>query len=514
MNPRKSGILCHPTSLWGRFGSGDLGREAHDFVDLLVEAGQTLWQWLPYGAPIFGLCPYTCRSAFAGNPLLISPEKLQTDGLLSKSDLARPPDFSATSIDAGPVYHYRMSLLDQAFVSWNKSGADHLRHDYKRFLDKSRYWLPNYALFSALKDEHDGQPWHHWSADLAKREKKSLSQARARLADTIEKHKFFQFCFYRQCTELRDHCRERGIQIIGDMPLFVAYDSADVWANQELFKLDREGKPKVVSGVPPDYFSATGQLWGNPLYNWQAMKAADFRWWVERLKCALALTDFVRVDHFRGFAACWEVPAHETTAINGKWVRVPGRQLFAKFRQEFGDDLPIMAEDLGIITPDVEKLRDDFDLPGMKVLQFAFGEDSHNPHLPHNFVTNSAAYSGTHDNDTTLGWYTAAEDAGYTQDGEEVEKQRLFAQTYLQTDGNEIHWDFIRACMASVAKMAIFPLQDVLGLPSDARMNVPGTRDGNWQWRFQQDDVLGAWGAELRRLTELYGRLPDNNSST
>jgi 4-alpha-glucanotransferase len=358
-------------------------------------------------------------------------------------------------------------------------------------------------LFRALKDAHGGVAWIEWEPQFAARDSGSLAAARAALRDKIEAEKFYQYLFFRQWSALKAYCHERNIRIIGDAPIFVAYDSADVWSHPEMFKLDGEGRPIVVAGVPPDYFSSTGQLWGNPIYNWDAMRAAGFRWWIDRLRATLQTVDLLRIDHFRGFAASWEIPGGDKTAERGRWVEVPGRELFTALRNTFGE-LPIIAEDLGVITPDVEALRDDFGFPGMRVLQFAFRGDSRNIDLPHNHIQNCVVYTGTHDNDTTVGWFKSVAGAGSTRDAEQIERERAYCLKYLNSDGSEIHWDFIRAAWASVANTAIAPLQDVLGLDSSARMNLPASQEGNWRWRFRERGLTKRVSDRLRELTALY----------
>jgi 4-alpha-glucanotransferase len=506
--PRASGILLHPTSLPGRFGIGDLGSEAYKFVDFLEAAGQSLWQIMPLGPTGYGDSPYQSFSAFAGNTLLVSPERLVADELLSEVDLEVVPDFSAGRVEYGNVIDYKRGLLHKAFDNFKRGGRDRHRSDYDGFLHFAASWLDDYALFSALKDEHHGASWHTWQKGIAAREPGPLATAGEAFRERIEAHKFFQYLFFKQWLELKRYCGRKGVRVVGDMPIFVAHNSADVWAQPHLFKLREDGSPRVVAGVPPDAFSATGQLWGNPIYDWERMRGEGFGWWVERMRFTLNLVDIVRVDHFRGFAAAWEVPADDETAEHGRWVGVPGRELFAALKNSLGD-LPIMAEDLGTITPDVHALRDEFSFPGMRVLQFAFGGDPHDTHLPHNYVHHAVVYTGTHDNDTTAGWFNsrnAATDSAAPD--EALRRERENCLTYLGGDGREIHWDFIRAALASVADTAIIPLQDVLGLDSSARMNTPASTSGNWAWRFGRDALTGEPGTRLRELTRLTARLP------
>ncbi|MGI8742939.1 MAG: 4-alpha-glucanotransferase [Bryobacteraceae bacterium] len=452
--PRASGILLHPTSLPSRFGIGDLGPEAYRFVEFLQETGQKIWQVLPLGPTGYGDSPYQCFSAFAGNPLLISPEKMVERGLLESADIAAeiaPGDH----VDFARVIPFKLALLRRAFANFK---AD---DEFGDFCAMSGYWLEDYVRFMARKGEDD--------------------QAA---------HRFFQFEFFRQWRDLKNHCARYRIRIMGDVPIYVAGDSADVWANPELFNREYS------SGVPPDYFSATGQLWGNPVYRWDRMKKTGYRWWIERFRASLAVVDIVRLDHFRGFEAYWEVPATEKTAVNGRWVTGPGAKLFEALEEALGE-LPIVAENLGVITPEVEALRHEFGYPGMSVLQFAFGGDAQAASFrPHNYPRELSAYTGTHDNDTTIGWWNSLDS----------EREREFTKAYLATDGREIHWDFIRAALASVANTAIVPLQDVLGLGNEARMNLPATTKGNWTWRFRSEALTRDVRDRLKRLTLLYDR--------
>lgn len=506
--PRASGILLHPTSLPGRFGIGDLGREAYAFVDFLVASRQSLWQVLPLGPTGYGDSPYQCFSAFAGNTLLISPQLLANEQLLSAEDLAQAPEFPADKVDFGWVIAYKNDLLRRAFQQFKRGGTNNmLRAELAAFVNRENYWLDSYALYRALKDEQGGAAWNKWPTEYANREPQALSEARRRLADAIEEQQFFQFLFFKQWSALKTYANDNGVKIIGDVPIFVAYDSADVWTQPEQFKLDARGNPLVVAGVPPDYFSATGQLWGNPIYDWERMRAEKFAWWVRRVRATLQTVDLVRVDHFRGFAACWEVPGGAETAVRGSWVNAPGREIFQTIREELGE-LPIIAEDLGVITPDVEALRDDFAFPGMRILQFAFGGDAHSQDLPHNYVSNVVAYTGTHDNDTTVGWFTATAGAGSTRDETQILNERHYCRRYLHTDGREINWDLIRAVFASVADTAVVPLQDVIGLGTAARMNLPASTQGNWSWRYLPGQLTAAMGKRLADLTEIYGRAP------
>jgi 4-alpha-glucanotransferase len=504
---RSSGILLHPTSLPGPFGVGDLGREAWRFADFLAAAGQRIWQVLPLGPTGYGDSPYQCFSAFAGNPIVISPEKLVVQGLLSAADLEQAEDFPANSVDYASVNRFKRQLLERAFINFHQQGSSGLRERFREFQSANASWLDDYALFMALKEAHGGESvWTRWEEGAAQRRPEALATWSTRLDREVEKHKFWQCLFFLQWGELRRGCRERGLEIMGDVPIYVAHDSADVWAHPELFCLKPNGEAENMAGVPPDYFSATGQLWGNPLYRWEAHARTGYQWWIERLRSAFALFDICRIDHFRGFAAYWEVPAGETTALHGRWAPGPGVALFEAVEQALGK-LPIVAENLGVITQDVEALRNRFGFPGMSILQFAFGNDPQAPDFkPHNYPRNRVAYTGTHDNDTTVGWWTGSGVGGSTRTLEDIRKERAFARQYLNLDGREINWVFIRTVLASVADLAMFPLQDVLGLGSEARMNLPGTSSGNWRWRFTADMLTPAHRDRLKELSVAYDR--------
>jgi 4-alpha-glucanotransferase len=498
--PRSSGVLLHPTSLPGPWGIGDLGPAAYQFVEFLAAAGQSLWQILPLGPTGYGDSPYQCFSAAAGNPLLVSLDALVARGLLSHDEVAAAAGahLSPDIVDYGAVIGFKLPLLHRSFARL-KDGADsELAAAFEEFKAANSAWLDDYALFMALKDAHGGAAWAEWAPELRTRQPAALEQARAQHGAAVEAQRYLQFLFFSQWTPLKAFANERGISIIGDAPIFVAYDSADVWANPELFFLDQEGLPTVVAGVPPDYFSATGQRWGNPLYRWGRMAEDGYAWWVARLRAAFAQVDILRLDHFRGFAAYWEVPASQETAINGRWVRGPGAALFSRLEQELGG-LPLIAEDLGLITPDVDALREQFDFPGMKVLQFAFDGDPGNVYLPHHHVQNCVVYTGTHDNDTTVGWFSGLD-----------EGQRQIVRTYLARDGSDIAWELIRAAMLSVADIAVTPFQDVLRLGSDARMNTPGLLGQNWGWRFRAEAINERVAGDLRFLTALGDRLPSH----
>lgn len=507
--PRSSGILLHPTSLPGKFGVGDLGDEANRFVDFLAASNQSLWQVLPLGPTGYGDSPYQCFSAFAGNTLLISPERLVNEGLLSATDLADAPAFPEEKVDFGNAIKFKNALLKEAFERFTRTTDQNLRVYFEHFSHQAASWLDDYALYRALKDAQAGKAWNEWEAKLSRRDPKALADAREELRDQIDAQKFYQFLFFKQWAALKAYCHEHSVKLVGDIPIFVARDSADVWMNPDQFKLDEAGNPIVVAGVPPDYFSSTGQLWGNPIYSWDRMLADGFRWWIERVRATLAIYDIVRIDHFRGFAASWEIPGGDKTAERGRWAKVPGRELFTAIKKALGD-LPIIAEDLGVITPDVEALRDEFELPGMRILQFAFGGDTKNQDLPHNYIRNCVAYTGTHDNDTTVGWFESVAGAGSTRNPEQIERERKFCLDYLDSDGHEIHWDFIRALLGSVANTAIIPVQDFLGLSTEARMNLPNSTTGNWAWRYKSGALTDEVGQRLKRLTEIYGRANEN----
>jgi 4-alpha-glucanotransferase len=494
--PRASGILLHPTSLPGPYGIGDLGDKAVEWIDFLTASGQKLWQILPLGPTGYGDSPYQCFSAFAGNPYLISPDALIADGVLSRADLEGAPDFPAGSVDYGPVIQFKLALLDTVFQNYRAgAGLPDLRQGFERFRQEHAAWLDDFALFMALKEAHQGAVWSTWAPDLVSRKPATLAAARARLAESIESQQLRQYLFFRQWGAVKTYAGQAGVRIVGDIPIFVAYDSADVWAHPELFYLDPHGKSTAVAGVPPDYFSSTGQLWGNPLYRWEALKQTGYAWWIDRFRSALSFVDIVRLDHFRGFEAYWEIPAGMPTAEVGQWVKGPGADFFEAIRKALGE-LPIIAEDLGVVTPEMLALRDRFDLPGMKVLQFAFSSDSADPFLPHNFVRNCVVYTGTHDNDTSRGWYEHTS----------TQKERDFARRYLGRDGQDIAWDLIRLAFGSLADMAVTPLQDVLDLGTEARMNLPGRPSGNWGWRYQDGQLTDVIRDRLKELTWLYAR--------
>jgi 4-alpha-glucanotransferase len=494
--PRASGVLLHPTSLPGPHGSGDLGAEARHFVDWLVAGGQSLWQMLPLGGIGAGNSPYTSTSAFAGNVLLIDLLEVQQQGWLDPSDIAPAAGADPGRVNFAAVVPFRMARLEQAARRFATTGTEAQRADFDTFCKGQHSWLADYALFMALAESSGGQDWCDWAPGLAARDPLALGEARVRHAARIHFWQFCQWNFFRQWRALKAYANGHGVKIVGDAPIFIAHQSAEVWANPGLFELDGSGRPTVVAGVPPDYFSATGQRWGNPLYRWAAHAADGYAWWVERVRRIFELVDIVRIDHFRGFAGYWEIAASEPTAVNGQWRPGPGAALFDAIAAALGP-LPIIAEDLGVITPDVEALRKRFDLPGMRILQFAFSGDAGNHYLPHHHTPDSAVYAGTHDNDTVAGWWATASD-----------HERHFARGYFNTDGHDMPWTMIRAACASVADTAVHTMQDVLCLPGDHRMNFPGQASGWWEWRFQWAQVQPWHAHRLAEFARLYGRLP------
>lgn len=490
---RSSGILLHPTSLPGPDGIGDLGPEAYRWINFLDDAGIGLWQALPLGPTGYGDSPYQCFSAFAGNHLLISPVLLLNEGLLQPEDLDNRPDFPDDTVDFGAVLPWKISLLDKAFERFQNSPNITLQNYFINFKESQAGWLNDYALFMTLKESHGGAPWDQWPVDLRSRKAQPLATYEEINRITVEKHRFRQFIFAKQWSDLRRYANNKSIQIMGDIPIFISYDSSDAWAHPELFHLNKRGKPTVVAGVPPDYFSPTGQLWGNPLYRWDEHKKSGYSWWIQRFQATRQMFDLFRLDHFRGFAGYWEIPAGMPTAEIGQWVKGPGKDFFLSVERVLGD-LPIVAEDLGVITPDVVDLRDSFNMPGMKILQFAFsGPD--NPFLPHHYTRDCVAYTGTHDNDTTLGWYKTA-----------PEEERDYCRRYLASSDDQIVWDMIRSVWSSVASIAIAPLQDFLILDSPARMNFPGKPVGNWKWRLPPGCLSPALRDSIRDLNYLYSR--------
>jgi 4-alpha-glucanotransferase len=494
---RSSGILVHPSSFPSRFGIGDFGEEAYNFIDFLVESGQKIWQILPLGPTGYGNSPYMCYSALAGNPSLISPDKIVEAGWLSTEDLVNLPDFPLDRVDYDLVITTKIPLLQKAAKNFKLQSTRENLAEYSEFCQQET-WLDDYALFMALKDAHTGESWHLWEADIAQRQPEAMEKWRAKLSEEIHYHKFSQYLFFSQWQALKDYANENEVKIFGDIPIYVSHDSADVWAQPKIFCLEEEtGEVAKMAGVPPDYFSETGQLWGNPVYNWEELEKTNFQWWIDRVKATLQQVDILRIDHFRGFEAFWAVPKGEETAIEGEWIEAPGDKLFTVLKEKLGE-LPIVAEDLGVITPEVEALRDKFQFPGMKILQFAFDSDRANPFLPFNYLQrNCVVYTGTHDNDTTAGWYWARS----------IEEQARVSNYLGCIEPEGIHWSLIRLAMGSVANTAIFPLQDIFGLGTDSRMNIPSVAEGNWSWRYSADMLIPWLSDRLKHLTGLYGRL-------
>jgi 4-alpha-glucanotransferase len=504
--PRLSGVLLHPTALPGRFGIGDLGPAAYRFADWLAAAGQTLWQVLPLGPTGFGDSPYQLFSAFAGNPMLISLERLRDEGLLSSADLSAFPQFPSTEVDFGALIPVKTALLNCAFDKFERLATPSIRTWFAQFCE-ARPWLQDYALFMALKQQNGVERvWTEWEPEIVNREAGALNLWSRQLAREIERQKFWQWEFAREWQSLRAYCRERNIRLMGDLPIYVAHDSADVWACPDLFELDERGNATVIAGVPPDYFSATGQRWGNPIYKWERLRDTGFAWWIDRFRATMEQFDIFRLDHFRGFEAYWEIPAAEPTAVNGQWKKAPGRELFIAARTALGD-LPIVAENLGVITPEVEAIRHEFAFPGMSILQFAFGKDPQAPDFkPHNFPRDRFAYTGTHDNDTVNGWWNSM-GGDSTRTLEEIRQEKANTLDYLAVpDDGEMNWHLIRSLLGSVAAGAVVPLQDILGLGSESRFNTPGTMGGNWRWRFQENELTGALASRLKHLVTLYDR--------
>ncbi len=494
LTQRHSGILLHPTSLPGDQAIGSLGQEAYDFVDFLEETQQAVWQILPLGPAGYGECPYSSFSAFAGNPLLINLFQLVKVGDLRRSDLLRKAAKTTAHADFAAAVKSQLPKLHLACENFKRRGNPIRQQAFNQFCHQQAGWLDNYALFAALREEHQDQCWQHWPAEIKQRDLSALRNYENQHQESVYLQKYLQFVFFEQWRQLKEYANSKGVEVLGDLPIFVAEDSADVWANPELFYLDEQGRTTLVAGVPPDYFSTTGQRWGNPLYRWEEMEKDNFAWWQTRFHWNLELFDLLRVDHFRGFSTCWAIPATEATAENGSWMEAPGEQLFALLKRKLGD-LPIVAEDLGEITPEVEQLRDQFNFPGMKILQFAFDSGADNPYLPANHLPNSVVYTGTHDNNTTLGWWDALDATA---------QQRV--RDFLQNPCENMPWTLIETALASCANLAIIPLQDILSLPATARMNIPGTATGNWQWRFQAEDITAQISDQLKELTQLYGR--------
>ncbi|MEI7810856.1 MAG: 4-alpha-glucanotransferase [Ignavibacteria bacterium] len=501
MIDRSAGVLLHPASLPGKYGIGDLGHEAYKFVDFLEASGHRLWQVFPLGPTGYGDSPYQCLSAFAGNPLLISPQLLLDERLLEQKDIENVPDFNTSRIDFGPLINYKHSLLGQAYQKFREIPKSE-KNDFYKFCEKNQSWLDDYALFAASKAFHGGALWTQWPEDIAFRKPDAVKEWTEKLSDDISFHKFIQYQFLKQWTALKKYANSKHIKIIGDLPIFIAYDSADLWANKAFFTVNEKGKLLTVAGVPPDYFSTTGQLWGNPLYRWDEMAKDDFKWWRNRISHLLSMTDFIRIDHFRGFDAFWEIPGDAETAVKGRWVKGPGVSFFETVKKHLGE-LPIIAEDLGIITKSVEELRDAFNFPGIKILQFAFGTSMENKFLPHNLTRNCIVHTGSHDNDTTRGFFENA----LLDNKSDIYS---FAQKYLGYFGTVegITLQIIRAAYATVANMVVIPMQDILNLGAEARMNLPGKPGGNWTWRFTWDMVPPDIAGQYKEMAVIFDRPP------
>ena len=496
MFERSSGILFHPTSLPGKYGIGTLGKEAYAFIDFLKKSKQKLWQIFPLGPTGYGDSPYQSFSSFAGNPYLIDFDLLIEAHLLSEEDL-KDIFFGDNEeyIDYGAIYNQKYPLLRKAYENFKSSDNNEMKGSLENFKRENSSWLNDYSLYISLKNHFNGLPWNEWAQYIKNRENAAMEHYKNELADDIEYHNFIQFLFFKQWGDVKRYANENGIKIIGDIPIFVAADSSDAWANPEIFLFDKERKPVKVAGVPPDYFSATGQLWGNPLYNWEKLKDTNYSWWVERVRANLSTCDIIRIDHFRGFEAYWAVPYGDDTAINGQWEPGPGIDLFNAIKSQLGE-LPIIAEDLGLMTQGVIDLREATGFPGMKILGFAFDSGEENDYLPHTYTRNCVVYTGTHDNDTLVGWFQKAK-----------EEDRQFARNYLNSRADEeIHWDAIRGAWSSVACMAISPVQDFLGLGSEARINTPGVASGNWQWRLKQGVLTDELAEKIAKLTKIYSR--------
>jgi 4-alpha-glucanotransferase len=497
MKTKGSGVLLHITSLPSSHGIGDLGPWAYRFADFLTGNRQKFWQVLPLSPtiPIQGNSPYSSTSAYACNPLLVSPELMIKDGFLRNAEVHPNRSSDSHRIDYDSVIEYKRSLLDLGYRRFKEIGN---RHEYDGFCFHNSHWLENYALFASLKLHFEGAVWSDWPEEIRDRDQGTLDRMRNDLREEMERHKFCQFLVYKQWFALKRYCNDRGIKIIGDVPIYVSYDSADAWSNSEIFKLDDRKKPTFVAGVPPDYFSKTGQLWGNPVYDWQVCESTGFKWWLRRMEHILSLFDVVRIDHLRGLVAYWEVPAGERTAISGKWVEVPSRSFFDTMLRRFAD-FPIIAEDLGLITEDVRKVMMHYGFPGMKVLLFAFSENNAgHPYLPHNYEENCAVYTGTHDNNTVRGWFES--------EARGEDRKRFFKYIGRQVPIEDVHWEFIRLAIASPARMAIFPMQDILGLGEDARMNRPAVLEGNWEWRLLPEQLTSDIADRLFRMTQESGR--------
>lgn len=492
---RSGGILLHITSLPGKYGIGTFGEEAYQFIDFLIAARQKIWQLLPLGHTGYGDSPYQCYSAFAGNPMLIDLGLLCEKGYLSSKEVEPGAAFKHGEVEYQKVYAHKMPLLAKAAGQFLAEASLAEQTRFEIFCEQNHYWLNDYATFTALKQKHDGKPWWEWPEDIRMRQPQAVEKITYELNNAIQVLKVMQLFFYTQWIDLKSYANRNRIKIIGDIPLYIAHDSADAWCHYRNFWFDENRNPVMVAGVPPDYFSETGQLWGNPLYDWNYLRENDFSWWIERVKANFVLFDYLRIDHFRGLAAYWAVPYGEDTAIKGEWLPSPGKELLQAIRDQLGE-LPIIAEDLGVITPDVIELRDKFGFPGMKILQFAFDSDEENDFLPHTYPRNCIVYTGTHDNDTSLGWFVASK-----------EKDRQALRDYYHPDERDISWSFIKMAVSSVADLAIVPLQDVLKLGSEARMNIPGTASGNWKWRFKPGDLKDDHALRLKKMMKTFGRL-------
>ncbi len=493
---RSSGILLHPTSLPGKYGIGSLGKEAFSFIDFLKKSNQKLWQIFPLGPTGYGDSPYQSFSTFAGNPYLIDFDLLIEQNLLAESDLENI-NFGNNEeyIDYGAIYNQKFPLLKKAFENYKNLNNEDLKRNFETFKNENNEWLEDYSLYISLKNHFNGLPWNEWEEDIKTKKPEAVDKYKNEIADEIEYNKFIQFLFFTQWNNVKKYANENDIKIIGDIPIFVAFDSADAWANPDIFLFDDELKPCKVAGVPPDYFSPTGQLWGNPLYNWEKLKETNYKWWIDRVKANLSTCDIIRIDHFRGFESYWAVPYGDATAENGQWVKGPDVDLFNVIKEQLGD-LPIIAEDLGLMTQEVIDLREATGFPGMKILGFAFDSNEENEYLPHTYDRNCVVYTGTHDNDTLVGWFDKAK-----------EEDKQFARNYLNSrNDNEIHWDAIRGAWSSVANIAIVPVQDILGLGSEARINTPGVASGNWQWRLKAGALTDELSEKLAKLTKTYSR--------
>ena len=498
--PRSTGVLLHPTSLPNSWGIGSIGPEAVKFAEFLAEAGQSIWQILPLGPTGFGNSPYTCFSAFAGNPLLISIDWLLEDKLLDPNSVLDYPDFPEDRVKFEEVVNRKNLLLAESYQRWKQSSASGLRVSYQKFCSENEEWIDDYALFMALRLKYDHKSWNQWPTPIAHRNKQSIEKATLELADEIDEQIYYQFLFDHHWRRFRKETAHTGIQIFGDIPIFVAYNSSDTWSHPDQFNLEPDGTPKVIAGVPPDYFSETGQRWGNPLYDWDQMKADDYIWWKSRFRKTFEMMDIARIDHFRGFESFWEIPAHEETAVNGQWVEGPGMDLFLSLEKEFGK-MNVVAEDLGAITPEVEALVEATGFPGMKVLQFAFGDDDTNPFLPHNYPTNCVVYTGTHDNDTTRSWFEKA-----------PEEHRKFCMKYTAARPGAVSWDLIRVALHSKAHLSMIPFQDYLSLGEAGRMNVPGVSDGNWSWRCFPSTMNESLAKSMKLLAKETNRCPASHT--